>query len=227
MFPIFYQRSRELFHQLDSLNAVRHYLKPLEEHHPDSRLHCRRVGLLAIDMGHSLGLSQPEIYELGLAAMLHDVGKKGVSYCLLEKDGKPTETEWQAIKAHVRLGFRELRQSRALPERVSRIVVRHHEHQGERSYPRNGRDRRQIPRQIQERRKRDLVVDGLSAALAVADVYDALCSPRAYKPGFPVEKVSQILHEEYTGGKHYVHEVLRRSIPMSGLILPYELFGHN
>ncbi len=237
MFPVFYPQSRILFHELASSPAVRYFLDSLEQHHADSRLHCLRTGLLAIDIGHSLGLPERVVYELGLAGMLHDVGKRGVAYCLLEKDGKPSEEEWRAIKAHVRLGFMTLRESAAhqdpqlrLPESISKIVVGHHEYQGIRSYPRSGKDRRTIPRSnIPERRQRDLVVEGLSQALAAADVYDALSSPRAYKQGFPVERVAEILHQDFTGSKHYVHEVLRRGISSApaGLTSVEEIVGLN
>ena len=237
MFPVFYQQSRTLFHDLASSPAVKYFLDPLEQHHADSRLHCLRTGLLAIDIGYSLGLPERLVYELGLAGMLHDVGKRGVAYCLLDKDGKPTDEEWRAIKAHVRLGFVTLRESAAredaqirLSESISRIVVGHHEYQGTRSYPRSGKDRRTIPRSsVPERRQRDLVIEGLSQALAVADVYDALSSPRAYKPGFPVERVAEILHQDFTGSKHYVHEVLRRGIPNvpAGLVSMEEIVGLN
>ncbi len=216
MFPVFYQRSREMFHELASLPIARYFLEPLEEHHADSRLHCHRVGLLSLDLAHSLGLPEEQAYAAGLMGLLHDVGKRGVAYCLLEKDGKLTEEEWQSMKAHARIGFLELKKAAEHHEPLYRIPflvckgqVAHHEHQ-KNPYPRSGRDRRKTPRPAAERRRFDVLAHGLSQLLAAADIYDALSSRRAYKEPFPLEKIREILHEEYTGSPVYRNEVLRR-----------------
>ncbi len=120
------------------------------------------------------------------ASSLHDIGKVSMPDCILTKPGPLTYEEMEIMKTHSEIGSRFI-DSMAdhddeLFVRYARQICRHHhEHWDGKGYP-DGLKGDQIP---------------LSArVVAVADVYDALVSPRVYKPAFSHEKATQILLEE-------------------------------
>jgi HD-GYP domain-containing protein (c-di-GMP phosphodiesterase class II) len=127
--------------------------------------HGVNVSVLAVAFGTSLGLGAVGLQELGLAGLLHDLGKTGVDDAILNKPGRLTEGEFHQVKAHPTLG-RELLEGRGLPEAVLRGVAEHHEKWGGTGYPAG------------------LAGEGVHAwarIIGVADVFDALTSKRAYK----------------------------------------------
>ena len=132
------------------------------------------------------------IERLRLASMLHDIGKVGVPDAVLQKPGKLTEEEYAQIKLHPSYGadtlikiHREVDKD-PLIQLAAEISLYHHERWDGDGYP-VGISGDQIP---------------LSARItAVADVFDALMSPRCYKPAMPTEKVRQIILE--SSGSHF------------------------
>ncbi|BDQ34213.1 HD domain-containing phosphohydrolase [Pseudodesulfovibrio portus] len=147
--------------------------------------------------------------NLRLAAMLHDVGKVGISDNILKKPAKLTDEEYDTMKWHTIYGARLFKnQTSELDHMAMEIALCHHEKWEGRGYPsiskkdvwagddihlggmpRNGAD---IP---------------LAARIcAVADVYDALASPRSYKDPFPDEKCLGILESD--AGTHFDPEVV-------------------
>lgn len=213
MFPVFYDRSREILHELASSSVVQKYLETLEQHHPGSRLHSHRTSLLSIDMAISLGLPEERVKRVGMVGFLHDVGKESVPHYILEKEGKLTDEEWSTIRAHPRIGFNMLRNQPdplyQVPFEICQGVIAVHEWQSK-PYPRSGKDRRRIPRPgSKERRRSYPAITEESQIAAAADTFDALTSDRGYRKALSYEKVRQIMYEDYTGQPRILHEVLR------------------
>ena len=132
------------------------------------------------------------IERLRLASMLHDIGKVGVPDAVLRKPGKLTDEEFEVIKGHPGFGADTLIkvhhevEDDPLVQMSVEVALFHHERWDGTGYP-TGIEAEQIP---------------LSARItAVADVFDALMSPRVYKPAMPIEKVRAIITEG--SGSHF------------------------
>ncbi len=181
-------------------------LKDLSEHHHDTYFHSLRVGLLSIDLGYEEQLEGRKILTLGLAAHLHDVGKKKIELSIIDKKAALDEKEYSKIKTHARQGFIAL--SEPEMEEVRSVVIQHHEFQPV-SYPRTHTDRRDDVRE-KERRSDHAELNHLGEILAISDTFDALTSRRAYKAPMPIEEVEQILRDQFRGDPSLINKVLRR-----------------
>jgi len=169
----------------------------------DTGRHVIRVGQYARIIGQQLGMDEPELDMLELAARLHDIGKIGIPDEILLKPGKltpdqfatmqkhtnyakkiiegMTDAEPAALRGHTELGGRILDAGRSpLLTVAMNIALTHHERWDGTGYP-LGLAGEDIP------------LEG--RITAVADVFDALSSKRLYKPAFPLDKCFAILRE--------------------------------
>jgi HD-GYP domain-containing protein (c-di-GMP phosphodiesterase class II) len=146
-----------------------------EAHDTSISAHLDRVSRYACEIGRLMGLSNERLNELHYATPLHDVGKIGLPQELLSKPGRLTHEEMETIKSHSLIGHRMLDGSPwPLIQCAARIALAHHECWDGSGYP-HGLAGEQIP---------------LDARIvAVADVYDALMSQRAYKPAWEEDLV--------------------------------------
>ncbi|WP_316896419.1 HD domain-containing phosphohydrolase [Pseudodesulfovibrio indicus] len=146
--------------------------------------------------------------NLRLAAMLHDVGKVGISDAILKKPAKLTDEEYSIMKWHTIYGARLFKNQTSELDRMSmEIALCHHEKWAGGGYP-------AVP--LANVWDEDPGLGGyamngeiipLSARIcAVADVYDALASPRSYKDPFPDEKCLGILEKD--AGTHFDPEIV-------------------
>ena len=178
--------------------------------------HVQRVGAYCAEIygtwaarrGHSAKEIKNTRDNLRLAAMLHDVGKVGISDAILKKPAKLTDEEYDIMKWHTVYGARLFKNQTSELDRMSmEIALCHHEKWAGRGYP-------SIPLDQVWAKEPDLggaPMNGegipLSARIcAVADVYDALASPRSYKDPFPDEKCLGILEKD--AGTHFDPEVV-------------------
>jgi putative nucleotidyltransferase with HDIG domain len=127
--------------------------------------HSRRVATLARRIAERLGLTQKDVEEVALIALLHDIGKIGVREEILKKPSKLTVQEWEEAKSHVEGGSAMLESVEPL-KRFSAVVRHHHERYDGGGYP-DGLRGDQIP---------------LAARIvAVADSFEAMISDRPYR----------------------------------------------
>ena len=148
------------------LGAIRALAAALDARDPYTAGHSERVSALSVLIGREMHLGNSDLDVLRLGALLHDIGKIGLSDEVLRKPGGLTTEEYEQIKRHPALGARILRQVPFLAPHLP-IVELHHERPDGRGYP-FGLRGEDIP---------------LAARIVhVADAYDAMTSARAYRP---------------------------------------------
>ena len=147
--------------------------------------HSNNVAYYATELGRIIGLNEETVEILRESALLHDVGKIGISESVLNKPGKLTAEEYEEIKGHVEASIGIIRHLPSL-DYVIPAVIGHHERYDGRGYPRGlaGED---IPL--------------LARILCVADSFDAITSKRCYKDATGLEKAFDIMHSE--AGKQF------------------------
>ncbi|MEZ4682750.1 MAG: HD domain-containing protein [Caldilineaceae bacterium] len=177
-------------------------LTALCNYHEETHTHSLRVCLLSLDLGIQFHLSPSELWYLGRASLLHDIGKLEIPIEILSKPTALTTQEIKVMRQHVRLGFCAIQaMERELPayEVVKKIAVAHHEFTTT-PYPRSCKD---DPRYATladfDRRNPDHKIHYLSQIVAIADMTDALRHARAYKNGFTRSKIEYILRNEFQG----------------------------
>ena len=147
--------------------AIRALAAALDARDPYTAGHSERVSTLSVGIGRVLRLPDEEIEVLRLGALLHDIGKIGISDDVLRKPGPLTDAEFEAIMEHPVVGARILRTIPFLLPHVD-IVELHHERPDGLGYPKGLRGD-DIPL--------------LARIVHVADAYDAITSARAYREG--------------------------------------------
>ncbi|MDO8667315.1 MAG: HD domain-containing protein, partial [Gemmatimonadales bacterium] len=131
--------------------------------------HSVNVCIFSVALGRKIALSKLQLYDLGMAALFHDVGKSRVPLEVLNKDGSLTEEEWRIMQAHPWLGVLTLFGLRGYGEIPYRSMIGAYEHHMK-------VDLTGYPKSI---RKRDLSI--FSRIIAVADGFDAATSRRSYQ----------------------------------------------
>ncbi|MBQ7584273.1 MAG: HD-GYP domain-containing protein, partial [Lachnospiraceae bacterium] len=141
--------------------------------------HSYRVAKYTAMLAKELGYDEETVERFYNIALLHDVGKIGVSSEVLNKPGKLTEEEFQEIKSHARLGFNALKDIKIMPELADGAGF-HHERPDGKGYP-SSLEGEKIPRVAQ--------------IIAVADTFDAMYSDRPYRKRMNYEKAVSIIQE--------------------------------
>src|SRR5699024_1168425 len=98
--------------------------------------HSLNVAIYSIAIGVNIGLSEKELSELGMGAMLHDIGKVFIEQDILLKEGRLTEDEYKKVKEHVWLDAEYFRQRTNLSSVIAQYADQHHERMNESGYPR-------------------------------------------------------------------------------------------
>ena len=127
--------------------------------------HCRRLEQMAKLVGHRLGLSGEQLYNLSYAAFFHDIGKAKVPVAILQKPGELTSAEWELLRQHTVWG-REMLEVKAFLKSVARIVGQTHERVDGKGYP-------------DGLRSDEIMLE--AKIIAVVDTYDAMTTDRPYR----------------------------------------------
>lgn len=151
----------------------------VESQSQETGMHVKRVSEYTKILCRNLGYDDDTVWEVGLAAMMHDVGKIMVPHEILEKPGKLTKEEFDIIKKHTTYGKKMLENSPGeLMQLSADIAYEHHER-----YDGTGYDGIKGEN-----------IGIFSRCVSVADVFDALVSWRPYKdPWTPQEARNEIL----------------------------------
>jgi len=140
--------------------------------------HSRNVAELSVRIGSEMSLSDEQLHELDIAALLHDIGKIGVKDRVLLKPSKLTLEEFALIQQHPSIGKTMLEEISVISEAMLRGIAEHHEKLDGSGYP-NGLKGDEIHL--------------FGRIIAVADIFDALINKRVYKKAIELQEVLSIL----------------------------------
>lgn len=141
--------------------------------------HSARVGLYTSLLAEDLGINAARQRWLKRGALLHDVGKLGVSNTILDKPGKLTDVEYELVKMHAVYTGKILERVRAFDE-LARVSAAHHERLDGKGYP-LGLTAEHITLETR--------------IITTADIFDAITAARPYRGALPVEKTLSIMQE--------------------------------
>jgi HD-GYP domain-containing protein (c-di-GMP phosphodiesterase class II) len=133
--------------------------------------HQQRATQIACAIGSEMGLSPDQLRELRVAGSLHDLGKMAIPLEILSKPGRLTELEFSLIRTHPQAGCDILKPLK-LPEQINQIILQHHERLDGSGYP-------------QHLQGKDILLE--ARILGVADVVEAMCSHRPYRPALGLD----------------------------------------
>ena len=160
--------------------------------------HCVNVSIMSLSLARELNLGKEEAHAVGVAALLHDVGKTGVAEDIIRKPGGLSSEEWEKVKEHPLLGSNIIKRMDGMSELVGYLVYEHHIKYDRTGYP-----------------STDIVIHPYSQIITICDAYDALTTLRVYqKPHNPVEAIRVMTS---LSGRHFDPDVLKAFINMLGL----------
>ena len=176
-----------------ALARIRSYDRYLSEHSVN-------VCILSMVFARRLGIDQSTAVELGISAMLHDVGKVFVPEDVIRKPGKLSEEEWQQVRRHPSDGARALAAMQGLPSLAPTIALEHHAYTDGTGYPGFG------PAHHSHL---------LSRLVAIVDTYDALTTDRPYRERWTAQQA--LAWMLYEAPNRYDRQLMARFASTSGL----------
>lgn len=140
--------------------------------------HSVDVATISMIVAKRMGMSETEVRELGIAGLLHDIGKTKIPPEILNKPGQLSDDEFEIMRQHSVYSYHIIQNNDTLPEEVKLAVLQHHEKINGTGYP--------------------LAVPGnkitpYAKVLAIADIYDALVTERPYKSAFSQREAIEMI----------------------------------
>ena len=178
--------------------ALRSLVRAVEVKDTYTHGHSQRTARLAVELGLSMGLAPDQLRVIARGAYLHDVGKIGIPDSILNKPDKLTPEEWAVIQTHPQLGYELAAAAPSLHEALP-VILHHHERIDGNGYP-AGLHGTEIPLEAR--------------VVAVADVWDALTSDRAYRQGWSAEMA--LAHVRDGAGTHFDPQVVDALVRLVG-----------
>jgi PAS domain S-box-containing protein/putative nucleotidyltransferase with HDIG domain len=163
----------------------------VETRDPYTAGHQRRVAELAARMARELGMPEPDIANVRMAALLHDIGKITVPTEVLSKPGTLSALEYQLIRGHTDAS-RHFISSAHLPDEIAEMIYEHHERCDGSGYPRGLTCDQMLPG---------------AKVIVVADVVEAMMSHRPYRPALGID--AALAEIEQGAGRLYDADVAK------------------
>lgn len=162
------------------LDTVKALSNAIEANDSYTKGHTEKVAEYSLIIGHQMGLDESSMKQLEYAALLHDIGKIGISDQIINKPGKLTPEEYSIIQQHPEIGYQILREIEFLSASVP-VIYQHHERPDGHGYPKG------------------LTDDSIclqAKIIAVADAFDAMVRARPYRLNpLTVDEAIEVLQE--------------------------------
>ncbi|MDD6351721.1 MAG: HD-GYP domain-containing protein [Lachnospiraceae bacterium] len=168
----------DLMTAIDSNNAVALNIRELKTSDEYTFEHSVDVATISMIIAKQQKKSRKEVYEIGMAGLLHDIGKTKVPPEILNKPARLTPEEFEIMKKHSTYSYEMVQDNSEIPDSVKVAMLQHHEKIDGSGYP-NG-----------------AMASGIhpyAKILTVADIYDALVTDRPYKQGMPPGQAVEML----------------------------------
>ncbi|MFT6123532.1 MAG: HD-GYP domain-containing protein (c-di-GMP phosphodiesterase class II) [Oleiphilaceae bacterium] len=172
--------------------------------------HSLRVAILSIALGRELNLLEKELEDLGMAGMLHDVGKIKIPLEVLNKEGSLSKEEYDLVKTHATEGRKLLMSKADVPPVTVDVAYCHHEFVNGKGYPR-GISAEKIPY--------------FAKIVSVVDAFDAITSDRVYSEGRSTLEAMRILYD--CKGHQFDDDIVRAFIRLIGIYPPGHIVELN
>ena len=161
IFPVVEEIIETIFVNQDSMLLLTGFKNSYEYHYA----HSLDVCIYSLITAKAMNLNNEAIVDLGMGALLHDVGKTKIADQILLKQGSLTDVEFEEVKKHAKLGYDIVIKIPGIKPNIARIVLQHHERCDGSGYPRNLKGGE---------------ISRMAKIVAIADIYDALTSDRVY-----------------------------------------------
>jgi len=170
----------------------------------DSRAeHSLNVSLLTIAFGRFLGFGVPKLEDLGMGALLHDIGQVKIDDKLLKKKSKLSQYEMKEMCKHPQYGFQLLQGKDGLTSSCIDIATNHHERLGGQGYPRG---------------LKEVSISDNVRLVTIVDVFESLTTPQVYRKSMSVVDAYKVL---MAGKKtHYDERLVMKFIEWRGIYPP-------
>jgi HD-GYP domain-containing protein (c-di-GMP phosphodiesterase class II) len=154
-------------------------MQNLKAHDEYSFTHSVNVAMLTVSIASCLPFEKDDLHEIGVAAMLHDIGKERIPLEILRKKGKLTEAEWEIVNRHGRDGAKMLAAAEGVGDLPPIVAYEHHA-----NYHPDLREGQEWAPHL------------ASQIVCLADVYDALRSDRPYRAGLAPDVAMEIIEKD-------------------------------
>ncbi|MCX6544405.1 MAG: HD-GYP domain-containing protein [Acidobacteria bacterium] len=201
--PVAHETVEHLAEAVDSSSGMMIGLTGMKQHDEYTFTHMVNVSILTMAQARTLGVGGHQLRVLGLAAMLHDIGKVRAPLEILNKPSALTPAEFTIMKRHTTDGAAILRAAHEMPRLAAIVAFEHHLRQDGTGYP-AGLTRESL---------------NLGSVLcAISDTYDAMRSQRSYNSPSPAHRIASFMMSN--DGSAFDKHLVRRFIDLMGIFPP-------
>ena len=167
-----------LMNAINSTDAIAVDISALKTSDEYTFKHSVDVATMSMVLAKQQGLSQKQIYEIGVAGLLHDIGKTKIPLDILNKPARLTDEEFAVMKQHPVFGYRMIKDRDEFSNEICMAVLQHHEKMNSKGYPVG------FPSDK---------ITQYARILTIADIYDALVTERPYKSAFSQREAVEMI----------------------------------
>ena len=167
-----------LMNAINSTDAIAVDISALKTSDEYTFKHSVDVATMSMVLAKQQGLSQKQIYEIGVAGLLHDIGKTKISLDILNKPARLTDEEFAVMKQHPVFGYRMIKDRDEFSNEICMAVLQHHEKMNSKGYPVG------FPSDK---------ITQYARILTITDIYDALVTERPYKSAFSQREAVEMI----------------------------------
>lgn len=167
-----------LMNAINSTDAIDVDISALKTSDEYTFKHSVDVATMSMVLAKQQGLSQKQIYEIGVAGLLHDIGKTKIPLDILNKPARLTDEEFAVMKQHPVFGYRMIKGRDEFSNEICMAVLQHHEKMNSKGYPVG------FPSDK---------ITQYARILTIADIYDALVTERPYKSAFSQREAVEMI----------------------------------